>query len=504
MKTRLEIMDEVNVKFHDLDIKVRRKLVDKLKFFIPSAYHTPAYRLGRWDGTVSYCTLGGQTQLNLLDQLLPIVMDAGYEIEIDDKRIPYEFDFPILTENYFADLGKTWPVGHPMAGQPVVVRDYQVKIVNEFLQNRQGIQEAATGAGKTLVTAALSAMVEPYGRTLVVVPNKGLVVQTEEDYINLGLDVGVYFGERKELNRTHTICTWQSLEVLVKAGKGLPEDEKPINVIVDGVVCVMIDEAHMAKADVLRNLLTGPFANCPLRFGLTGTIPEEDHAAMALLSGIGPILGHLSAKELQDRGVLSNCHVNVMQTIDIREFESYPSEYKYLTTDEDRIRWFTNKLKQIGATGNTLILLDRIKCGEMLQEMLNEDLPEDQHVPFISGAVGLKDRKKEYDDVKVKDDKMIIATFGVAAVGINVPRIFNLVLFESGKSFVRVIQSIGRGIRRAEDKDFVQIWDICSGTKYSKKHLTKRKVYYKKAQYPFTIKKVHLVDEPLSNIFGDL
>jgi superfamily II DNA or RNA helicase len=83
-----------------------------------------------------------------------------------------------------------------------------------------------------------------------------------------------------------------------------------------------------------------------------------------------------------------------------------------------------------------------------------------------------------------------VATYGVAAVGINIPRIFNLVLLEPGKSFTRVIQSIGRGIRKAEDKDFVQIWDITSTCKFSKRHLTKRKVFYNEAHYPFTIKKV--------------
>jgi len=505
LKTTLEITDEVNVRFHGLDMKVRRKMVDALKFFIPSAYHTPAYKLGRWDGTVSYCGLGGQTQLNLLDRVLPVVVEAGYEIEIDDHRQHYDFNFQEIHENWFAELGKVWPKGHPAEGQPIVLRDYQIKIVNEFITNRQGIQEAATGAGKTLVTAALSNLVEAYGRSVVIVPNKSLVVQTEEDYINLGLDVGVYFGERKELNRTHTICTWQSLEHMVKAGKGLPKDEQPINVITDGVVCVMVDEAHMAKADVLRNLLTGPFANVPLRFGLTGTIPKDEYQFISMLGAIGPVLGHLSAKELQDAGVLSNCHVNVVQTIDLREFGGYPEEYKYLTTDAARIKWLATTVRSISETGNTLILLDRIKCGDMLQELLNEGVAKDSddYVPFISGTVKLTDRKKEYDDVKTSSNKIIIASFGVAAVGINVPRIFNLILFEPGKSFVRVIQSIGRGIRKAADKDSVLIWDVCSTTKHSKRHLTKRKVFYKDAQYPFTIKKVDLSNENIVDLFGD-
>jgi superfamily II DNA or RNA helicase len=101
-----------------------------------------------------------------------------------------------------------------------------------------------------------------------------------------------------------------------------------------------------------------------------------------------------------------------------------------------------------------------------------------------------KDRKQEYDDVSEADNKIIVATYGVAAVGINIPRIFNLVLVEPGKSFVRVIQSIGRGIRKAKDKDSVEIWDLTSSAKFSKKHLTQRKKFYKEAQYPYTIKKV--------------
>jgi superfamily II DNA or RNA helicase len=102
----------------------------------------------------------------------------------------------------------------------------------------------------------------------------------------------------------------------------------------------------------------------------------------------------------------------------------------------------------------------------------------------------LDDRKEEYDEIKTSDNKIIIATYGVAAVGINIPRIFNLVLIEPGKSFVRVIQSIGRGIRKAEDKDFVQIWDITSNCKFAKRHLTTRKKFYTEASYPYQVEKV--------------
>jgi superfamily II DNA or RNA helicase len=110
---------------------------------------------------------------------------------------------------------------------------------------------------------------------------------------------------------------------------------------------------------------------------------------------------------------------------------------------------------------------------------------------FVSGSTKATDRKDEYDAIATNDGRIIIATYGVAAVGINIPRIFNLVLLEPGKSFTRVIQSIGRGIRKAEDKDFVNIYDITSTCKFSKRHLTKRKAYYTEANYPFSMEKVN-------------
>ena len=130
------------------------------------------------------------------------------------------------------------------------------------------------------------------------------------------------------------------------------------------------------------------------------------------------------------------------------------------------------------------MLVDRISAGEGLVERLGDS------AVFISGSMKSKNRKDEYDEVSEADNKIIVATYGVAAVGINIPRIFNLVLVEPGKSFVRVIQSIGRGIRKAQDKDHVQIWDITSSAKFSKRHLTERKKFYREAKYPFHIEKV--------------
>ena len=483
MKTAtIVIKDEVNIKIEGLDLDMRQRLTKQFKYEIPYARYLPAVRLGRWDGKMAYFQLGGSTFTNLLPEIIPVLEQYNYDVDLDDQRdYSVSFDFVPFEETSFAH--KSWPKGHPQAGEPVMMRDYQVEIVNNYLNNPQCIQEVATGAGKTVMTAALSSRIEPYGRSIVIVPNKSLVTQTEKDYVNLGLNVGVYFGDRKEYGRTHTICTWQSLNNLLKDTKS-GKAEFTIQDFMEDVVCVIVDEVHMAKADALKTLLTGVMSRVPIRWGLTGTIPKEKFESVSLLVSLGPVISRLAASELQDRGVLAQCHVNIVQLVDHVEYNDYQSELKYLLEESGRLDTMANLIQQVNLTGNTLVLVDRTECGRQLVERLG-----DKSV-FVSGATKAKDRQDEYDQVADSVDKIIVATYGVAAVGINIPRIFNLVLVEPGKSFVRVIQSIGRGIRKAEDKDHVQIWDITSTCKFAKRHLTKRKQFYKEANYPFTQEKL--------------
>ena len=480
MKAKLIIKDEVNVKIEGLELNTRTSLVKKYKYEIPGARYQPSVRLGRWDGKVPFFNLGGTTYINLLPEILPYLDEQGYDIEVEDTReYRTTFDFATVDENTYNH--KSWPKGHPKAGEPIVLRDYQPEIINRFLANPQCVQEVATGAGKTIITAALADAVSAYGRSIIIVPNKSLVTQTEDDFVNLELDVGVYFGDRKEYNRTHTICTWQSLNNLLKTTKNA-EAEITIGEFLEGVVAVIVDETHQAKADALKTLLSGPFAQVPIRWGLTGTIPKEDYAKQSINCMIGPVVGQLSASELQEAGHLAQCHVNVVQLADHKEYANYQSELKYLIETGERLDYIARLISTIVDSGNTLILVDRISAGRALAERLPGSV-------FVSGATKAGERKEHYDEVAEATNKIIIATYGVAAVGINIPRIFNLVLLEPGKSFVRVIQSIGRGIRRAEDKDFVQIWDITSTCKFAKRHLTKRKAFYREANYPFTVEK---------------
>lgn len=486
-KCKLIIKDEVNATFEDLDAKTRRDCNAALKFFIHAARHMPAFKLGRWDGCVSFFAINGNTHVNLLDKVLDIIINNGYDIEIQDLRVPRVFEFPYVDEDYIANNAPNpvWPVGHPAAGEQIGLRSYQVDIIRAFLENPQSIQEIATGAGKTLLTATLSHLCEAHGRTIIIVPNKSLVDQTEADYKNLGLDVGVYYGDRKDYNKKHTICTWQSLAILDKNSKKqtVKPTQQDIDTFTQDVVAVMVDETHMAKADQLKNLLCGPFANVPIRWGLTGTVPKEEHEFTSIKASLGDVVNRLAASDLMEMGVLSNLQIDILQLMDSMEFESFHEENNFLVTDNNHLDWISEFTQKTALTGNTLVLVNRVETGKQLAERMPE-------ATFVYGNTKAKDRQESYEEIGQGTNQIVIASYGVAAVGINIPRIFNLILVEPGKSFVRVIQSIGRGIRKAKDKDFVQVYDIASTCKFSAKHVTERKKTYKAANYPHKVTKV--------------
>ncbi len=251
------------------------------------------------------------------------------------------------------------------------------------------------------------------------------------------------------------------------------------NYVANGLV---VSNCHGGKAKEMKRLMTESFAHCPIRWGLTGTMPEEESDQLSVTSSIGPVVGSLTAKELQDKGVLSNCHISIVQMLDHQDYPTYPEELDFLVTDQQRIEWISLLIAKVAETGNTLVMFNRIETGDKLKLLLPD-------AAFVSGGTNVKKRKEEYDNINEGTNQIVLATYGVASTGIDIPRLFNLVLIEPGKSFIRVIQSIGRGIRRANDKDFINVFDVCSTAKFSKRHLTKRKKFYSDAQYPYSVKK---------------
>lgn len=153
-KCKLIITDQVNCEFEGLSPAVRRACSNKLKFFIEAARHTPAFKLKRWDGYIRYFHLNGCTYLNLIDQILPIIAENGYYIELEDRRTITDKDliFPEIDENFIQDYAPSavWPKGHPKEGEEIKLRPHQVEALQKFTENPKSIGEISTGAGKCL------------------------------------------------------------------------------------------------------------------------------------------------------------------------------------------------------------------------------------------------------------------------------------------------------------------------------------------------------------------
>lgn len=245
----------------------------------------------------------------------------------------------------------------------------------------------------------------------------------------------------------------------------------------------IVSNCHTASSKSLKNLLSGPFANIPIRWGLSGTIPKEPFKFYPILTNLGPVVHELQAHQLQEEGVLASCNVDIIQLVDIMDFDNYHDENKFLVTDETRLEWISEFITEVSNSGNTMVIVNRIETGEFLHKLIPNSM-------FLQGSTKNKDRNTMFDDVNSGDNLTIIGTAQTIATGVNIPRIFNLVMFESGKSFIRVIQSIGRGIRKAKDKDFVQIYDLASTCKFSRGHMNKRKALYNEAKYPYKTTKI--------------
>ena len=154
---KIIIKDEVNVKLEGLDLVTRRKLTNKFKYEIPGARFMPAVKLGRWDGTVSFFTQGGLTYVNLLEDIIPILEQSNYTFDLEDKREKWDLKFEPVQADSFSNV--KWPKGHTHEGEPIVLRDHQVEVINNFINNPQSLQEVATAAGKTINTAALNKLI---------------------------------------------------------------------------------------------------------------------------------------------------------------------------------------------------------------------------------------------------------------------------------------------------------------------------------------------------------
>lgn len=453
----ITIRDEVYCHITGLAPSENEFLWNKFGIHTEGYFWAPAYKLGRWDGKIRFFEKTGKTYIRLLDQILPFIEKWGYEFALQDERkLDGLENIALIDENVF-NLDN------------IKLRPYQVDAVNEAIEASSGFVIAGTGSGKSLMLAGLCYAYGRAGlRTITIVPSSDLVSQTAKWYEVLGLDVGEYSGDKKELDKQHVVATWQSLQ-------NNPGVMSLFNV-------VAVDESHGAKASVIQKLINEHGKHIRYRFGFTGTFPKPEVDRFSLMSSIGPILTEIPARWLIDNGYLAEIEIETIRTeqkmYEDGDFPDYQSERAFLSKSEERLDAIADLvIAACEKYGNTLVLVSSIDFGERLSSLIKDS-------SFLYGMTEKDERKMHYDAFEQENGVIKIATSGIASTGISIDRVFCLILIDSGKSFIRAIQSVGRGTRLSADKNKVHVIDIGADLKWSRKHMNERIKYYKEAQYP--------------------
>lgn len=487
----ITINDEVNAVISGLWPGDAKELWEFYGIFIKGYFFNPLVKLGRWDGKVRFFSESGKTYINLLPEIIPVLKAKGYKLKLVDNRRYFNIDVPEIDNTYLS----AW---NDPDGNPYILGEHQVNAINAVNNNHGGIILAGTGAGKSIMAAALIKLYESTHKmkVIVIVPSQDLVTQTCEEIKQFDIDVGMYDGDHKDISKQHLVSTWQSLQ-----------NNQKIIALYDGVI---VDECHGVKATILKDILNGPGASCRFRIGLTGTLPKEECDAMNVRMSLGNVVYEIPAIDLINSGWLAFLKLKMYQlTEDVTEqwlkyqethpkeaakltykkfkdqyFPDYAAEKAYLKTKESRNKFIAHLIIQAREIrGNCFVIVDTVPFGKKLAKLIPNSY-------FIYAKDGSDVRKEIYSLFKERDDMVVIATAGLVSTGLNIKRIFNLFLVDQSKSFIRIIQSIGRGLRKALDKDTVYVYDIYGDFKYAKSHSNDRKKYYKEQRYDYDVKVV--------------
>lgn len=485
----IKIIDEVNVVIVGLRPSQYEFLRKKYGIYAKNYFFQKKYKLGQWDGKIYFFTKGGKTYFNLLPEIVPILKeDWGYKLKLIDQRQKKFLGLDEIDKNYFSDYG-------------IELGDHQVGAVNAVIRHNSGIVLAGTGAGKSFMAAAISDLyIKNLGmKIIVIVPSSDLVSQTIDEFKIFDLDVGEYSGDNKDFNHDVVLSTWQALQ-------NNPRVLSMFNMAI-------VDECHGVTGPVLKQLLNDAGAHMFIKIGLTGTIPDEEIDAMNVRVTLGEVIYTIESRELIDNGWLAYPEISILQLEeDFKDkykeyigsgeepmtykkflesyFPDYNSEKDYLAKNEDRSDYISNLIinKRKKEKGNTLVLVNSRKVGFNLEKKIKNSI-------FIYGEDKKEFRRKIYSLFKTHNNIVVIATAHLASTGLNIPRIFYLFFVDLGKGYIRIIQSIGRGLRKAPDKDRVYIFDICSNLYYSNDHKNKRIKHYKKHRYDYTKAKIKYTKE---------
>jgi len=362
------------------------------------------------------------------------------------------------------------------------LRDYQIEIVKKCLKIGTGTVVLATAGGKTFTMASLIWSIKPI-KSIVIVPDPGLVEQTYNDFIKYGIsenDISKWTG-------THELK--QEAGIIIANRSILQSKISDID-WVKYVDLVIVDEVQTLKkdnniTDIVSKIITLH------KYGFTGTLPESDIDRWTIMGITGPLIYERKAHELREDKYVAESKAIVVN-INYKESppktktktdpsEQYREEVEWLIRNPYRNKIITQLCNNF--KNNALLLVDRLEHGETLKQILTTECSNSQ-VYFISGEMEVDDREKIKRIMETENNVICIAISKIFAVGISINNLHYIVFCNGGKSRVRVIQSIGRGLRLHENKQFLTIVDIADQTEYGITHSFKRKILYNEEKIP--------------------
>ena len=463
------------------------ELADQFTFEVPNAKFSPQYKNKYWDGKIRlFNTQTGEIYIGLLDRIIRFCEDHEYTYEFADNKfygLPFEINEGISKEgvkDYMAAISRHAP------------RDYQVEGVYDALRHNRKLLISPTASGKSLmIYSVVRYYVEKQQNILIVVPTTSLVEQMYKDFADYGWDVGsfchkIYAGKERETDSQVIITTWQSIYKLPK------QYFARFNVVIG-------DEAHQFKSKSLISIMT-KLCDAKYRFGFTGTLDGSQTHKWVLEGLFGPSYKIINTDELMKKGYLAKLDIKILiLKHPPNRFEVFEDEVQYIITHQKRNNFIKNLTLDL--KGNTLVLFSRVEShGQPLYELINNSKVDDRHVFFIHGGVETDERERVREITEKESNAIIVASYGTFSTGINIRNLHNVVFASPSKSRIRNLQSIGRVLRKGENKVKATLYDIADDISYKSRknytlnHLIERIKIYNEENFNYDI-----VNIPLKN-----
>lgn len=485
-KLVVEKVNDVNIKIY-CDPGVRYELQDYFTFVVPGAKFMPQVRNRYWDGKIRLFNLATQQiYAGLLPYIRKFAYDRGYEVEVSDELFDNEFSVHEAEKFSKGILGKKF-----------TARDYQLEAVAHAIRTRRCLLLSPTASGKSLIIYLLARYMHSLGRkVLVVVPTTSLVYQMQTDFESYGYEEGVRVIDgtqnkswRSDIDENIVVTTWQSIYKMPKPW-------------FTQFGAVMGDEAHNFKSKSLTTLMS-KLENCPYRYGFTGTLDGTQTHKLVLEGLFGAVKKVTTTAELIDKGTLADLNIKCLvlkyppAICEEHKKDDYRQELDHIVTNPNRNKFIQNLV--LSLKGNTLVLFQYVeKHGKVLYNNINNEELNGRTVHWVSGEVKGSVREDIRSIVEKASNDIIIASYGTFSTGINIVNLDNVVFVSPSKSRIRVLQSIGRGLRKGNKKSTATLYDIAddltwkSKKNYTLQHFAERVKYYNDEKFDYKIYQVNL------------